>query len=98
MSSQSAGSPFQIASGVSPRLDSAMPDHTVLFVCHGHPALRPGGAEQYAHELYLALKGTPGFRTYFVARLGPNDSLPGPAVVPGGPVFARPDDPNTFFL
>ena len=39
----------------------------VLFVCHNHPDVRPGGAEQYALELYEALRGRADFEPYFLA-------------------------------
>jgi glycosyltransferase involved in cell wall biosynthesis len=39
----------------------------VLFVCHNHPAVRPGGAEQYALELYEALRSTDEIEPYFLA-------------------------------
>ena len=32
-----------------------MTRRTVLFVCHNHPSVRPGGAENYAYELFEAL-------------------------------------------
>ncbi len=32
-----------------------MPRRTVLYICHNHPSVRPGGAENYAHELFRAM-------------------------------------------
>jgi glycosyltransferase involved in cell wall biosynthesis len=43
----------------------------VLFVCHGHPADRPGGAENYAHQLHLAMRERRGWQSVFLARSGP---------------------------
>ena len=31
------------------------PKRKVLYLSHNHPAVRPGGAEQYALELYEAM-------------------------------------------
>jgi glycosyltransferase involved in cell wall biosynthesis len=43
----------------------------VLYVMHGHPAIRPGGAEGYALELYEAMKGSDLFEPHLLARSGP---------------------------
>jgi glycosyltransferase involved in cell wall biosynthesis len=43
----------------------------VLFVCHNHPKVRPGGAEAYAYELHRALRSSPDWEPTFVARSGP---------------------------
>ncbi len=40
----------------------------VLFVCHNHPAVQPGGAEQYAFEFYEALRSTEEVEPFFLAR------------------------------
>jgi glycosyltransferase involved in cell wall biosynthesis len=47
-----------------------MAERRVLFVCHNHPQVRPGGAETYAHELHLALRERAGWDSVFVARSG----------------------------
>ena len=39
----------------------------VLYVSHNHPAVRPGGAEQYALELYEALRAADDFEPFFLA-------------------------------
>lgn len=43
----------------------------VLFVVHNHPAIRPGGAEGYAVELYEALRDRGSVEPILVARVGP---------------------------
>jgi glycosyltransferase involved in cell wall biosynthesis len=42
----------------------------VLYICHNHPAIRPGGAEVYAHALHRAMRSTPGWESIFLARSG----------------------------
>lgn len=43
----------------------------VLYLCHNHPSVRPGGAETYAFELYQALSGSDEFEPTFLAKGGP---------------------------
>ncbi|MDX6555993.1 MAG: hypothetical protein QOD86_2188 [Miltoncostaeaceae bacterium] len=50
---------------------------TVLYVCHNHPSVRPGGAEGYALELHHAMKATSGFDSVFLAKGGPPLSTAG---------------------
>jgi glycosyltransferase involved in cell wall biosynthesis len=45
--------------------------HKVLYICHNHPKVRPGGAETYAHELHLAMRSQPGWEPTFLAKSGP---------------------------
>jgi glycosyltransferase involved in cell wall biosynthesis len=69
----------------------------VLFVCHNHPAVRPGGAEGYAFELYKAMRGSPDFDPIFLAR---NDR-PDPGVSPrheDAVIGSVNDDPNQYFI
>lgn len=40
----------------------------VLYVCHNHPSVRPGGAEAYAVELYQAMRRTERFTPVLVAK------------------------------
>ena len=47
-----------------------MTERRVLYVCHGHPRIRPGGAEAYALELYEAMRDAPGFEPLLLARNG----------------------------
>jgi glycosyltransferase involved in cell wall biosynthesis len=69
-----------------------MAKKTVLFFVHGHPAVQPGGAEQYGYELYQALGRSDEFEPVLVARVGPRagaagDPHPGTRLcgVGGGP-------------
>jgi glycosyltransferase involved in cell wall biosynthesis len=50
-----------------------MPDTrpTVLFICHNHPSVRPGGAEAYALELHRHLVASGEMRSVFLAKGGP---------------------------
>jgi glycosyltransferase involved in cell wall biosynthesis len=43
----------------------------VLYVCHNHPSIRPGGAEGYALALHRAMRSLPGWDSVFLARSGP---------------------------
>jgi glycosyltransferase involved in cell wall biosynthesis len=47
------------------------PKRTVLFICHNHPAVRPGGAEAYALELHRYLLRQNDFDSVFLAKGGP---------------------------
>jgi glycosyltransferase involved in cell wall biosynthesis len=44
---------------------------TVLFICHNHPSVRPGGAEAYALELHRHLHASGEFEPIFLAKGGP---------------------------
>jgi glycosyltransferase involved in cell wall biosynthesis len=44
---------------------------TVLFICHNHPSVRPGGAEAYALELHRHLVAAGDVRSVFLAKGGP---------------------------
>jgi glycosyltransferase involved in cell wall biosynthesis len=69
----------------------------VLYVCHNHPAVRPGGAEGYAFELYEHLRETGGLTPIFLARTGPPVSAaPRPHE---GTIFATvPSDPGQAYF
>ena len=43
---------------------------SVLFVCHNHPSVRPGGAENYAYELFEAFSESPDYKPLFLAKGG----------------------------
>lgn len=43
----------------------------VLFVCHGHPALVPGGTEWLAHDLFRALRDDAATHALFVGCVSP---------------------------
>jgi glycosyltransferase involved in cell wall biosynthesis len=42
----------------------------VLFICHNHPSLYPGGAEGYALEIYDEMRSTGEVEPIFLARVG----------------------------
>jgi glycosyltransferase involved in cell wall biosynthesis len=44
---------------------------TVLFICHNHPSVRPGGAEAYALELHRHLVASGEMQSVFLAKGGP---------------------------
>jgi glycosyltransferase involved in cell wall biosynthesis len=44
---------------------------TVLFICHNHPSVRPGGAEAYALELHRHLRESGEVEPVFLAKGGP---------------------------
>src|SRR6516165_7264147 len=43
----------------------------ILYVVHNHPSVMPGGAEQYALELYESMRSSSEFDPLLVARAGP---------------------------
>ncbi|HJS50139.1 MAG TPA: glycosyltransferase, partial [Gaiellaceae bacterium] len=43
----------------------------VLFICHNHPEVRPGGAEAYALELHRYLRDSDIYEPIFLAKGGP---------------------------
>jgi glycosyltransferase involved in cell wall biosynthesis len=51
----------------------------VLFICHNHPTVRPGGAEAYALELHRYLSASGEAETTFLAKGGPPMSTAGRA-------------------
>ncbi|MGB7923690.1 MAG: glycosyltransferase family 4 protein [Pyrinomonadaceae bacterium] len=46
----------------------------LLYICHNHPSIWPGGAEIYALEVYEAMRESDEFEPLFVARRGPSKS------------------------
>jgi glycosyltransferase involved in cell wall biosynthesis len=64
----------------------------VLYFAHGHPSVRPGGAEAYAYELYRAMRTQAGIEAALVCRSGDF----GPR--PGTPFSAVGEDPGQYFL
>lgn len=43
----------------------------VLYICHNHPEIRPGGAEAYAVEVHEAIRDGGEWESVFLARTGP---------------------------
>jgi glycosyltransferase involved in cell wall biosynthesis len=69
----------------------------VLYICHNHPSVRPGGAEAYALELYHGMRVQGDFEPVFLAKGGPPLSLKGQRH--SGTLLALIDgDPNQYFL
>jgi glycosyltransferase involved in cell wall biosynthesis len=69
----------------------------VLYVVHGHPILRPGGAERYALELYEAMRPSDQFEPILVARLGTVGYIDPPRH-PGAQFTVVGGDPNQYFI
>jgi glycosyltransferase involved in cell wall biosynthesis len=69
----------------------------ILYVLHNHPIIRPGGSEQYAVELYEAMKASEPFEPLLMARAAPNPG-PLPSAHPGAPISSMPEDPNQYLV
>src|SRR4051794_19602540 len=74
-----------------------MPKPKVLYVCHNHPSVRPGGAEAYALELYHGVREHGAFEPFLVARAGPPMS-DRTLSHPGTALTTIAGDPNQYFL
>jgi len=76
-----------------------MPDTrpTVLFICHNHPSVRPGGAEAYALELHRHLVASGEVRSVFLAKGGP-PLAPAGRVHLGTCVAPVDDRPDEYFF
>jgi glycosyltransferase involved in cell wall biosynthesis len=70
---------------------------TVLFICHNHPSVRPGGAEAYALELHRHLVASGDLRSVFLAKGGPPLS-PAGSVHLGTHVAPVDDRPDEYFF
>jgi glycosyltransferase involved in cell wall biosynthesis len=69
----------------------------VLYICHNHPSVRPGGAEAYALELYHGIHEHDEFEPVLLAKGGPPYSLR--RQPHGGTQFGLVNgDPNQYFL
>lgn len=64
----------------------------VLYICHNHPSVRPGGAELYAWELYQAMHSSSEFEPIFLARVG------SPTPHPGTPFGTIDGDSNQYLF
>ncbi len=66
----------------------------VLYFAHGHPSVRPGGAEAYALELYRAMRDQPGVDAALVCRVDD-----GVHAARSGTLFSLVgNDPGQYFL
>ena len=70
----------------------------VLYVSHSHPMFRPGGAEQYAFDLYRAMSATPDFEPLLLARAGPPATRAAGVSHQGPPLAAANGDPRQYLL
>jgi glycosyltransferase involved in cell wall biosynthesis len=52
-------------------MGKTMDKQRVLYICHNHPAVRPGGAEAYALELYEAMRDSAAVEPILLVRTGP---------------------------
>jgi glycosyltransferase involved in cell wall biosynthesis len=68
----------------------------VLYVCHNHPKNSPGGAEQYAYELFLSVRDSDEFEAIFVSKVGAPMSI---ETAPEGTRFGLIDgDPSEYYI
>jgi glycosyltransferase involved in cell wall biosynthesis len=68
----------------------------VLFVCHNHPAIQPGGVQGYALDLYVEIRRQGEIEPIFVARTGPPATEPRHNLTT--PFTALDDDPNQYLF
>ena len=73
------------------------PKSKVLYVCHNHPAITPGGAEEYALQVYKGMRDAREFDSVFLARSGPPVSITA-RMHEGRPITMVNDDPNQYFF
>src|SRR5262245_1434751 len=76
-------------------LSNGAPKKKVLYICHNHPSVRPGGAEIYTLELYEALRQSDEFEPWLLARGGPLASSQVPS---GARLRIVGDDPNQYLF
>ncbi len=70
----------------------------VLFVAANHPAIRPGGAEGYALEVFEQVRAGEEFAATFMARSGPPFSIAS-RYHEGRPItLVREDDPDQYLF
>ncbi|MEK6271942.1 MAG: glycosyltransferase family 4 protein [Actinomycetota bacterium] len=74
-----------------------MAKRKVLYVCHNHPAIRAGGAEAYALELYESMRESDEVEPLFLVRTGPPLSRTG-RYHEGTLVTGVNHDPNQYFI
>jgi glycosyltransferase involved in cell wall biosynthesis len=74
-----------------------MSKRKLLYICHNHPSVRPGGAEAYALELYHAMRDSEEFEPIFLAKGGGTYSA---SYKPhaGTMLGTVNDDPNQYFM
>jgi glycosyltransferase involved in cell wall biosynthesis len=70
----------------------------VLYVLHNHPAIHPGGAEQYALELHQAMRSSDDVEPILVARTGPSPGRPPDSPHPGAPFSLVEDERDEYLV
>jgi glycosyltransferase involved in cell wall biosynthesis len=70
----------------------------VLFVSHNHPAVRPGGAEVYAMDVFDAIREAGEFEPFFLARIDRHDIEELVAERPAARIVQAEWDPNQYLL
>jgi glycosyltransferase involved in cell wall biosynthesis len=86
-----------VCDGCSAAEGDRMAKRKVLYVCHGHPRIRPGGAEAYALELYEAMRDSRHFEPLLLARTGkPHSKID--RYHEGTLLTGVDGDPNQYFL
>jgi glycosyltransferase involved in cell wall biosynthesis len=73
-----------------------MSKRKVLYVIHGHPAIRPGGAEGYTLELYEAMRSSEDYEPILLARNGPPHATG--VAHPQARISLVGDDPRQFLF
>jgi glycosyltransferase involved in cell wall biosynthesis len=68
-----------------------------MFIAHNHPAIRPGGSEAYAFEVYEEMRDQGEFEPMFVARSGPPFSIT-TRQHEGRPFTLTNEDPNQYLF
>jgi glycosyltransferase involved in cell wall biosynthesis len=74
-----------------------MPRRKVLYICHNHSSVRPGGVETYTSELYEAIRASGEFEPILLART----EVASPAGLyshAGTPFRPINEDPNQYFF
>ena len=74
-----------------------MAERRVLYVCHNHPSIRPGGVETYALELYEGMREHPRWAPILLARSGP-PYAPRRSSDDSGRISGVEGDPNQYLL
>lgn len=79
------------------RKEGAHETPRVLFVCHNHPSVYPGGAEGYALQVYGAMRDSGMVEPYFLARYGATANHK-PRPHPGTPFSVVGGDDHQYFM
>jgi len=91
------GSSVQKRRGKAARKKGGNRKLRVLFVCHNHPNVYPGGAEGYALQVYGAMRDSGAVEPFFLARYGATATHK-PRPHPGTPFSVVGGDDNQYFM